>query len=228
MKKVYFSLKRIFILLVCLTALAMLAAVYAPPFVPVEKPIAKRISEPLSRDQEIELALSAAPLHLREESTVYVLEGGKYVKVREGTNGFHCLVVRFGNIIAPYAYDKEGSETLMLADFRRAELVEQGKSIQEAERILQEEYKAGKLQAPRKPGVAYMLSSDFVRRDPKTGDETQVFPPHVMFYAPYMKNSDIGALPEQVSSTEHVYVLNEGRPDALFIIVPKSNPAAPK
>jgi len=183
----------------------------------------KNAAMSMSREAEIELALSAAPEHLRKEATVYVLERGSYVKAREGSNGFSCLVVRFGAIIAPYCYDAEGSQTTMLADFRRAELMEQGKSLQEAERILAEEYKAGKLLPPRKPGVAYMLSPDFKKHDHQAGKSTPVFPPHVMFYAPYAKNSDIGALPEHFNSDSHIFVLNEGRPDAYFIVVPKQN-----
>lgn len=220
------KLKKTILLIFCLAGIAMLAAVYAPLSMTGEKSAKSVIREPMLRDQEIELALSAAPVHLREQATVYVLQNGKYVKVQEGTNGFHCLVVRFGNLIAPYAYDAEGAETLMLADFRRAELVAQGKSVQEAQKIILKEFESGKLLAPRRSGVAYMLSEDFVRRDPKTGEETQVFPPHVMFYAPYLKNTDIGALPEHFNNPDHVYVLNEGRPDALLIVVPKSNPAA--
>jgi hypothetical protein len=177
----------------------------------------------MSREPEIELALSAAPEHLRKDATVYVLEKGYYVKAQEGSNGFSCLVVRFGAIIAPYCYDAEGSQTTMLADFRRAELMEQGKTLREAEQILAEEYKAGKLIAPRKPGVAYMLSPEFKKHDHQTGEAAQVFPPHVMFYAPYAKNSEIGALPEHFNSASHIFVLNEGRPDAYFIIVPKQN-----
>jgi len=95
------------------------------------------------------------------------------------------------------------------------------------ERILAEEYKAGKLIAPRKPGVAYMLSPDFKKHDSRTGQSMQVFPPHVMFYAPYVKNADIGALPEHFNSDKNVFVLNEGRPDAYFIIVPKEHQHAP-
>ncbi len=175
-------------------------------------------------EQEIELALSAAPEHLRDGATVYVLEKTGYVRTRQGTNGFSCLVVRFGpNILAPYAYDAEGAKTTMLADFRRTELLLQGKTLQQAQQILAEEYEAGKLKAPGKPGVAYMLSPEFVRINTETGESTQMFPPHVMFYAPYVKNSDIGALPEHVGSQHHVFVLNEGRPDGYFIIVPKGH-----
>ncbi len=213
---------------VCLLAIVLASAFSFPASMPTEETIESKNIKPMPRDQEIAMALSAAPVHLRKDATVYVLENGKYAKVRKGTNGFHCLVVRFGDIIAPYAYDQEGAETLMQADFRRAELIAQGKKLQEAQKIIAKEFKSGKLIAPRRSGVAYMLSADFVRHDHKTGKESQVFPPHVMFYAPYLKNSDIGALPEHFNSPDHVYVLNEGQPGALLIVVPKSNPAETK
>jgi len=199
-------------------------AVAAATQLSAQEPAKNNLPMLMPREQEIELALSAAPEHLRQDATIYVLERGKgFIKAREGKNGFSCLVVRFGAIIAPYAYDAEGAQTTMLADFRHAVLMEQGKDIKEAERILAEKYKAGKLLAPRKPGVAYMLSPDFMKHDSKTGAKTPVFPPHVMFYATYVKNADIGALPEHFNSDKNVFVLNEGRPDAYFIIVPKDS-----
>ena len=174
----------------------------------------------MPRDQEIEMALSAAPPNLRKDATVYVLEKNGYVKVREGTNGFSCLVVRFGDIIAPYCYDAEGAQTTMLADFRRVELMLAGKSLKEAQAIIADEYKAGKLIAPRKHGVAYMLSPEFKRHDPKTGEAKQFYPPHIMFYAPYKTNADFGIADSLVGSHKYPCILNEGKPDAYIIVTP--------
>ncbi len=54
--------------------------------------------EPLPRDLEIQLALSALPPHLRDNATVYVLNPDKGFEVaRKGTNGFHALVARTGD-----------------------------------------------------------------------------------------------------------------------------------
>src|SRR5258705_12145583 len=54
--------------------------------------------EPLPRDLEIQLALSALPPHLRDNATVYVLNPDKGFEVaRKGTNGFHTLVARTGD-----------------------------------------------------------------------------------------------------------------------------------
>jgi len=51
----------------------------------------------LPQQQEIELALSAGPEHLRADATVYVFGKKGYEKVRSGKNGFTCMVNRDGN-----------------------------------------------------------------------------------------------------------------------------------
>jgi hypothetical protein len=71
-----------------------------------------------------------------------------------------------------------------------------------------------------------MLSPEFMKHDPATGAKTRVFSPHVMFYAPYVKNADIGALPEHFNSDKNVFVLNQGRPDVYFVIVPQAHQPA--
>ena len=54
--------------------------------------------EPLPRDLEMQLALSALPPHLRDHATVYVLNPDKGFEVaRTGTNGFHAFVARTGD-----------------------------------------------------------------------------------------------------------------------------------
>src|SRR6266699_1995778 len=54
--------------------------------------------EPLPRDLEIQLALSALPPHLRDAATVYVLNPARGFEVaRPGTNGFHAFVARTGD-----------------------------------------------------------------------------------------------------------------------------------
>ncbi|PYS66173.1 MAG: hypothetical protein DMF76_01000 [Acidobacteria bacterium] len=53
----------------------------------------------LPQQQEIQLALSAGPEHLRLEATVYVFGKKGYEKIRSGKNGFTCMVNRDGNQI---------------------------------------------------------------------------------------------------------------------------------
>ena len=82
--------------------------------------------EPLPRDLEIQLALSALPPHLRENATVYVLNPDKGFEVaRKGTNEFYALVARTGDdtfrgswpftkyrddILYPISFDEAGSK----------------------------------------------------------------------------------------------------------------------
>ena len=205
------TVKQGLLLLICLNALTALTKAQnggAPPWPLVE------------REREIAWALSGAPEHLRAEAGVYVLQRGGYVRVRESRNGFNCLVNRVANISGPQCYDAEGSETNMQADMRQVELAEQGRSRAEIKKIIDEEYRAGKLIAPRKPGITYMLSEEFVQTDSKTGERKQVFVPHLMFYAPYLKNADIGAKPEHHNDPNHPFVLGEGTPGAYIIVVP--------
>ncbi|HYT67226.1 MAG TPA: hypothetical protein VEL51_12450, partial [Vicinamibacterales bacterium] len=48
----------------------------------------------LPRALEIELALSAAPKHLREDATVWILDKSGYAIARKGANAFSCVVSR--------------------------------------------------------------------------------------------------------------------------------------
>jgi hypothetical protein len=152
-----------------------------------------KLPELMPRAQEMELALSAAPEHLRQNAAVYVLEKDGYVKVREGTNGFTCLVHRDHPMNQkPTCWDREGSETIVPAVLREGALLMQGKPVSEVRAEMKEGFRTGKFIAPRRPGVAYMLSNGNRNYDPRTG-KTDLFPPHVMFYAPNLTNEDIGS-----------------------------------
>src|SRR5882762_3458867 len=68
----------------------------------------------LPREERIKLAESAAPPEIAGHATVYLLERTGYVKIREGTNGFSCLVDRqtpFNQ--EPTCFDAEGSSTTL-------------------------------------------------------------------------------------------------------------------
>jgi hypothetical protein len=94
--------------------------------------------EPLPRDLEIQLALSALPSHLRDHATVYVLNPAKgFAVARNGTNGFHAFVARTGDdtfkgswplteyrsdILYPISFDPAGSRAQMRVFFDAAEM----------------------------------------------------------------------------------------------------------
>jgi hypothetical protein len=151
----------------------------------------------LQQQQEIELALSAGPEHLRTDATVYFFGKKGYERVRSGKNGFTCMVNRDGNQngdsdLKPTCWDAEGSATIVPVMLRVGELLAQGKTAKEIELDIAGKFSEGHFISPRKTGIAYMLRGD-VQYDPRTMAIGKTsFPPHYMIYAPGVSNADIG------------------------------------
>ena len=94
--------------------------------------------EPLPRELEMQLALSALPRHLRNNATVYVLNPRQGFEVaRQGTNEFHAFVARTGDdamqgswrlteypedILYPVSFDSAGAKANMRLFFDIAEM----------------------------------------------------------------------------------------------------------
>lgn len=166
--------------------------------------------EPLPRDLEIQLALSALPPHLRDSATVYVVNPDKGFEVaRKGTNEFHAFVARTGDdtfrgswpfteyrddILYPVSFDKTGVQAQMRVFFDAAEIQAKGTPPGELKRIIQERYKTNYYKAPERAGISYMLSP--ILRGYTNPDENDSVAthgiPHVMYYAPNVSNEDIG------------------------------------
>src|SRR5580693_3700438 len=86
----------------------------------------------LPREERIKLAESAAPPEVSSKATVYVLEKSGYVKVREGTNGFSCVVDRQTPLnLEPTCFDAEGSATTLQSRFLAEELRAKGENEDE-------------------------------------------------------------------------------------------------
>ncbi len=166
--------------------------------------------EPLPRDLEIQLALSALPPHLRDSATVYVLNPDKGFEVaRKGTNEFHAFVARTGDdtfrgswpfteyrddILYPVSFDKAGVKAQMRVFFDTAEMQAKGTPPGELKKIIQNRYKTKYYKSPERAGLSYMLSP--VLRsyiNPEENDSVATLNiPHVMHYAPHVSNNDIG------------------------------------
>jgi len=130
--------------------------------------------EPLPRDLEIQLALSALPPHLREHATVYILNPDKGFEVaRKGTNGFHAFVARTGDdtfrgtwplteyrddILYPISFDSAGAKAQMRVFFDAAEMQAKGTPPGELKDIMKTRLKTGYYKAPERAGVSYMLA----------------------------------------------------------------------
>lgn len=180
----------------------------------------------LPREREVALALSAAPRHVADSAAVYVLQRGGYVREREGTNGFTCLVTRGHPLsLYPMCYDAEGTETIVPVSLRAAELREQGKSRDEINREIAEAFRRGTFRAPRRAGVAYMLSTEGRFEDPASGRLTG-WPPHVMFYAPYVRKEDVGAIEEGPWVRRLPTMAEEGEPHAFIVVNFREQPRA--
>ena len=151
----------------------------------------------LPREQEVELALSAGPEHLRSDATLYVFGVKGYEKIRSGKNGFTCMVNRDGNQagdndLKPTCWDPEGSATIVPIMLRVGELMAMRKTAKEIAADIDAGFNDGRFVSPRKSGIAYMLRGD-VQYDRATKEIGKtLFPPHYMLYAPGVTNSDIG------------------------------------
>ncbi|HWX31752.1 MAG TPA: hypothetical protein VNZ53_30500 [Steroidobacteraceae bacterium] len=169
----------------------------------------------MERQREIALALSACPASVAAKAAVYVLEASGYVKVRESQNGFTAIVQHaLPTSQDPQCMDAEGTRTFLPRYLKVAELRAQGKSREEIQRFVADAFAKGIFQPPARPGIDYMLSTENL-----TPDEKGVpvhFPPHLMFYAPFMTNADLGS--EGQSAGGPAFVAAEGTPQALIIV----------
>ena len=177
------------------------------------------LPELLPQEQEIALALSAAPEHLRNNAGLYVLKRNGFVKVRDSTNGFTCIVNRDHPLNQkPVCFDAEGTATILPKILRFGELLMQGKPMSEINAEIAEGFQTGKYISPRRPGVAYMLSGDIRNYNPHTG-KVESFPPHVMFYAPNLTNADLGVTPEALAKNPSLPFVAYQGPHGFIIVV---------
>lgn len=190
-----------------------------PPTVP------KVYDASMSREQQMALAMSAAPEAVSSNATIYVLGPRGYEKAREGTNGFSCFVFRSfvsptETAIGPMCLDAEGSRTSLVVYLHMEELRSSGKSEAEIKADADSGYKTGRFQYPSKLGLLYMMSSNN-RLGPTKDHTTQHFPPHVMIYAPNMTAQDLGfGSTSQLADLPFLGLTKPGTPGNLLVVVP--------
>ena len=166
----------------------------------------------LPRALEIELALSAAPQHLRGDAAVWTLGQNGYTMAKQGKNAFTCVVSRRAGDLFPVCWDAEGARSLLPLDFEDAQMRLSGKSGAEIESIVAERFKSGQYHAPSRAGIAYMLSPMRYRIDEHGGVARTASNPHLMFYGPNLTDSDIGG-----ARGAHV-CMNRVGPDGMMIV----------
>jgi hypothetical protein len=182
--------------LACLAAAAPLSA---EPASERARPIAEYLMEEAA---EVALAISAAPPKVGAEATVYVLRATGHQKVRDGSNGFTCVVQRGWSsplmarvgpdfftpkLRAPICYNPSASRTIFPEYLRRTELAIARKTADEMRSAILQEIGAGTLRPPVIPAMAYMLSAG-----QWIGTKVEHWHPHVMLYLPFADASAIG------------------------------------
>jgi hypothetical protein len=172
----------------------------------------------MDRQKEITLALSACPTSVAGKAAVYILQLSGYVKVREGQNGFTAIVQHLlPTSVEPLCMNAEGTRTHLPQVLKVAELRAQGKNFEEIKRFVDDAFVKGIFQLPSRTSVDYMLSTENVV--PNDKGVVQPFPPHVMFYVPYLTNAELGAdIGPDGNPTGAAFVAREGTRDATIII----------
>jgi hypothetical protein len=169
----------------------------------------------MSAAEQTRLALSTAPQEVSSRASLYVLTPKGYMETRAGTNGFSCLVEReMLETAEPTCYDAEGSATTLKARIYREELRAKGLSEDKVKQRIAAAYRDGRLTAPRKPGIIYMLAPENYAWNLIT-KKFWSHPPHYMFYAPFATQEAMGG---PMGPTTPV-VGWPGQPDAVIIVM---------
>jgi hypothetical protein len=174
--------------------------------------------EKMPESLEVRFALSALPPHLRDGATVYLLDPAKgYVLNRKGTNGSSCFVMRTewlwpqlafrDDIFVPISYDEEGSKKMMPVWMDVAQMRARGLPPSQVYEEIMKKFGNGTYQKPARSGISYM-TAPLMRSYPAPG-ATEVITmqaPHYMFYAPNVKDADIGGKP----FSPYPFILQQG------------------
>ncbi len=183
-----------------------------------ETGVNRQALEPLPRELEISLALSAAPPYLRSAVAVYVLDpAAGYLLARTGSNGFTCYVQRTDytrayysdRYIVPECQDAEGTRSIVPVEFDVERLRAEGRlSPDELKLEILQRFKDGVYHSPSRPGVAYMLAPVAqLNGGPIATVTVPVNMPHFMFFAPNLSSGDIGGGPLM---GPYPYIVNSG------------------
>ncbi|MEO6525208.1 MAG: hypothetical protein ABIP93_01150 [Gemmatimonadaceae bacterium] len=169
----------------------------------------------MSAAEQTRLALSTAPEEVASGASIYVLTAKGYTRTRAGRNGFSCLVEReLLETVEPICYDAEGSATTLKARVYREELRAKGVAEASVKTAIATAYRAGRLKAPRKPGIIYMLAREnYAWND--IAKKLWTHPPHYMFHAPFATQGTMGG---PLGPTTPI-VGWPGQPDAVIIVM---------
>ena len=207
-----------------LVGISLVGMTAAPPGQATETTI-----EQMPAKLETQFALSAVPPGLRDRATVYLLDPKKgYHLSRQGTSGVTCIVERtawelsdFRNdIYIPLCYDAVGTKTYLKFIMDAAALRAQGMSPAALKAEIEKRYRDKTYDVPEKAGLSYMVGPIMRTVGPPDMKVHTLSMPHVMFYAPYITNEDIGAVPDLSvhSSLRHPFIDKQGNAEQSYMI----------
>ena len=173
----------------------------------------------MDRDEEVALALSAAPASVSDDATVLVWTGDRFDAAREGSNGVTCYVARsWPESLEPHCFDEEGSETILPIHLRQMELWHEGRTEQEIEAAIAEGLRTGEFRLPTRPAMSYMMSAgqELISDE---GRPVGNWNSHLMIYYPYLTAEAMGLGP--VPSIEAALIVDPGTPLSNIMVVVK-------
>jgi len=184
---------------------------------------------------EVRFALSALPPHLREGATTFVLDPtAGYVVNRTGTNGFSCIVMRTewawpqlalrNDIYVPICYDEEGSKKMLPVWMDVAQMRSRGFTPRQVYEETMKKFDDGTYQKPSRAGISYM-TAPLMRSypAPSATEVVTMSSPHYMFYAPNVKDADIGGRP--FSPYPFILPQGPGPHDVIILLVGEAEKA---
>jgi hypothetical protein len=168
------------------------------------------------RDKEVALALEAGPPTVTAKAGIWVHDKTGYIKFRDSQNGFVCVVDhRIPSAVEPQCMDAEGVKTFFPKYQLVASMRAKGKPEPEIQKAVAAAFKDGKLKAPARPGVIYMMSPHNVVTIDEVKGIAAPFPGHLMFYAPNLTSADLGS---DGTPASPLFVVDEKTPHALMIV----------
>ncbi len=178
---------------------------------------------------ETQFALSAAPSQIRAQASVYLLDPSKgYYLSKRGASSLSCIVQRtaweysdFRNdIYWPVCYDAAGTKTYLKVIMDAAALRAQGMGPAALKAEISKRYRDHTYKTPEKFGVSYMVGPVMRAAAPPEMNIRTMLMPHLMFYAPFVTNEEIGAKPDlQVfASLRNPFIDQHGIPEQSYMI----------
>lgn len=173
----------------------------------------------LPADIQIKTAELAAPEMLRQNATVLGYNAkGELVTLRKGSNSVVCLAddpKLKGIKVACYGKELEPFMA------RGRELIREGKTEEEKQKIRGEEINSKKLKMPSEPSVLYVVTGKDEDYNPATG-ELKNFHIRYVFYKPYMTAEATG-LSTKPQAPGMPWLMDAGTQHSHIMITPPKN-----